>query len=239
MKKIAGLCVVTVGTFISFGTPAVLAQPLLNISDGFGSSSFSSWSSVLSPEAQTGTFLSTGGNPGTYASLVSTTSVNNRLGTGFQYRGVGSTIFLGSPGGQITFGADVRRTSVVSVGTPVPELVPIIIQNNRLYQPTSFIPGPTGSDWTTIAPVTFNFSEFSNSSGVPLNFAASVTIGFWVRQNAAPTVPSGATYGVGIDNVTITVIPAPAAGVLGVMVALWTPRLSRRRRGGVRLRNVG
>lgn len=229
MKNIAGLCVITVGSLLSVGTSALRAQTLLSVADGFGSTSFSSWSSVLSPEAQTGTFLSTGGNPGTYASLIATTSVNNRIGTGFQYRGVGSAIILGNSGGQITLGADVRRTSVVSAGTPVPEVVPIIIQNNRLYQPTSFIPGPTNNEWTTIAPVTFNFSEFSNSSGVPLNFTASVTVGFWIRQSAAPTVPSGAAYGVGIDNVTITVIPAPTAAGFAVIATLGASIVRRRR----------
>ncbi len=229
MKNVAGLGVIAAGTLFGVGGSALLAQPVVSISDGFGSTSFNVWSSVVSPEAQTGTFLSVGGNPGTYSSLVATTSPNNRIGTGFQYRGVGSTIVFANSGGQITIGADVRRTSVVSAGTPVPELVPIIIQNNRLYQPTSFIAGPTSSEWTTIAPVTFNLSEFSNSSGVPLNFAASFTVGFWIRQNAAPGVPSGSAYGIGIDNVTITVIPGPATGGFALIATLGVS-IGRRRR---------
>ncbi len=215
--------VVTLGSFAACGQ----AQVLLNISDGFGSGSFNAWSSVATVEAQSGTFLSSGGNPGTYAALIATTSPNNRTGTGFQYRGAGSTIVLGSLDAQISLGADLRRTSVVSTGTPIPQFVPFLLQSNRIYQPASFIAGPETALWTTVAPVRFNVSEFTNSSGIPLNPAASVTVGFWLRNNPAPEVPAGPSYGVGVDNVTLTVIPAPGAigvGLAGLMV------LPRRRR---------
>lgn len=229
MKNVARLCVIVVGTLFSVGAGAVRAQPVVSISDGFEPFSFNTWQTIQNPETQTGTIPSSGGNPGRYASLIATTTPNNRVGTGFVWRGAGSEIVFPNAGGQITFGADFRRTSVVSAGTPVPELVPIIIQNNRVYQPTSFIAGPTGSEWTTIAPVTFSFSEFSNSSQIPLNFAASFRVGFWIRQNAAPGVPTGTGYGVGIDNVTITVIPGPTTGGAALMATLGVS-MGRRRR---------
>jgi hypothetical protein len=226
-RSTALAAVITSGLTIGSCTTRTHAQPMLSISDGFGSSSFNTWSIIVTPQSQSGTFLATGGNPGTYASLVVTSSVNNRLGTGFQYRGVGSNIVLGSLATQITLGADLRRTSVISPGTPEPEFVPIIVQGTRLYQPASFIPAPTSNQWVTIAPVTFNISEFTNSSGIPLNPAASVTVGFWWRFNPTPSLPAPAAYGVGVDNLTITVIPAP--GALATLL-LGLPMLTRRRR---------
>ena len=229
MLNVTGMVTVAVaGVFLIAGASEVVGQPLLSISDGFGSSSSSAWLVVNSPEAQPGNFVPSGGNPSWYASLAATTSVNNRTGTGYRYQGAGSSIVLGTAGTQITLGADLRRASIPRPGLAAPELVPIIVQGSRLYQPASFIPGPTLSEWTTIAPVTFNVSEFTNSSGVPLDLSASVTIGFWWRFNALPSQPSGSIYGVGVDNLTLAVIPAPGA-MATVLVGL--AALARRRRG--------
>ncbi|MBL0871760.1 MAG: hypothetical protein IBJ18_14415 [Phycisphaerales bacterium] len=131
---------------------------------------------------------------------------------------------------QITFGIDLRRTSPLNPDVPVPEVVPIIVQGINVYQPASFIPGPTSSEWTTVAPVTYDLSAFVSSSGVPLNLSQEARIGFWIRTSGPSALPSGTAYGVGVDNVTITIIPAPTTGVLMGVAVLGMPRVTGRRR---------
>ncbi len=204
---------------------AVSAQTILQINDGFTSTT-GNWTSVITVEGQSGSFISVGGNPGTYASLIALTSLNNRTGTGFQYRGPSSNILLGSLSAQITLGADLKLTSTLPQ-TPAPEFVPMIIQGVRVYTPAAFIPAPTINQWQTIAPVTFNVSDFTNSTGIALDPLSSVTVGFWLRMPVAPNNTPGTGYGVGVDNVVLTVIPSPGAACA---LALGAAMITRRRR---------
>jgi len=196
----------------------VSAQALLSIADGFESTTINNWISVQTPDAGlSANWVPSAGNPGSFAQLIAATAPNHSTGVGYQYRGPGSAIVLGTLGAQIALGADLKLTTTLPQ-TPIPGFVPFILQGSRLYQPATFIAAPTVNQWTTIAPVTFDVSEFTNSSGIPLDPASSVTVGFWLRMPAAPDGSGG--YGVGVDNLSLVVIPAPvsvASLVMGVI----------------------
>lgn len=225
-RETAVAAVITSGLTIGSFTIRTHAQPVLSISDGFISSSWATWRTASSMHASPGTFLATGGNPGAYASLTVTSSSYERRSTGFTYDGR-SNIVLRSWTTHLTFSADLRRTSTIVPGTPTPELVPIIILDGRLFQPARFIPAPTTDEWTTLAPVTFNLSEFTTASGFSLLNNAPIRVGFWWRFNPTPSLPAPVVFGVGVDNVTISLVPAP--GTLAVLLAA-VPLLTRRRR---------
>ncbi len=174
----------------------------ITVSSGFDSSS--GWFQILinTPSAQAN-ILPTGGNPGGYADLRGVLE-NSTLGGAGYY----TTAFytLGSSATQFTLSADAKWFS-----GPAMDLIPILIQNNRMYSPSSFIPIGTDSNWNSFGPTTFNLSTFSNSSGIPLSPVILTQVGFLARISS-PT-PVFATGRVGIDNVNLQIIPAPAAGM--------------------------
>jgi hypothetical protein len=207
--------------------PCTHAQNIFSLNEGFGTNSFNAWGSVQTPDpGLNGTFLSSGGNPDWLSRLTLTTSPNNTVGMGFQY--FTTQVVLGNLAGRVEFGADTRISSAISASTPTPTLVPFFIQSARLYTPSTGITPALSNAWSTNAPLSFDLATFSNSSGIPLNPASSVRIGFLAKL-APNAAASGAAVGLDVDNLSIRVIPAP--GVMSVLIAGGLLASRRRRRG--------
>lgn len=190
---------------VAVGVMASGAAGQVTITSGFNNQS--GWALLLvNSSSNFGSIIQTGGNPGGYADLNSVLQSSTAGGAGFK---ADQFFFLGSLT-SVVLTADVKWFAGQEL-----QLVPFLVQSNLLNLPSSFIPTGTSSSWSTFGPVTFPLSTFSNSTGTPLNTSALVQTGFVAMiRSQTPTSASGH---VGIDNVTLQVVPAPATGVVGVM----------------------
>jgi hypothetical protein len=193
---------------------ALPAAGQVSVVDGFDSST--GWSALFLNNIGDAFIQTSGGNPGGYADLRPQLQQNTRAGAGY-YRSF--LVFSIGSLSDVTLSADYRWIS----GQPL-TLVPFLTQENRVYLPSSAIALGTQTAWTSVGPMTFPLSTFSNSSGIPLHPQAQTWIGFFALI-ISPT-PVVASARVGIDNLNLQVVPAPASGVVfgGVVVRGWRRR---------------
>ena len=207
----------SVGVAIAAMTMTVRAVGQVIITSDFSSSSGLSPILINTPAAQA-SILPSGGNPGGYADLRAVLDGNITVGgAGFLWN---APMFqLGTTLNAMVLAADYKWFS-----GPTLEFMPFLRQENRFYFPDTWIALGTSDAWQSVGPMTFPLSTFTHPTGPPLSPVILTHAGFIVRITS-PT-PIFATGRVGIDNLTLQVIPAPGVGV-GLMLGL---AVARRRR---------
>ena len=160
-----------------------------------------------------------GGNPGAFADLGTHLSDNTHSAAGYR-RALEFTLSNIGPVTHVELSADYRRISGVDA-----EFVPFLLQNGLVYTPASHLVLGQSLEWNATGVLVVPLGEFAHPSGTPLGPNLLTSAGFFVRLRSE--TPATANARVGIDNINIALVPAPAT--LVPLLAAGT-LASRRRR---------
>ncbi len=182
--------------------PAPLVRADVLVSSGFESGSGVFWSGFVT-QGSSFAFESPGGNPGTFADCTVSLASGTPAQAGMY--AVSPQFSLISPQqlSTVVISADYRYFQGSGA-----ELWPILVQQNAIFRPAQPIALPVTSNWTGTGTWNFPVSSFTNAGGVPFFPSFLTQIGFTVR---VPAPVSGvSTVEVGIDNISLAAVPAPA-----------------------------